>query len=139
MLSNTLLRAILGFVAAALALTGCGSDASSEMGSPSFPTGSYDVLATPTQVITFREDGTYTVNYPDRVLSQGTYTIDGDTYIAESDTHCASEGVTEPARYTWSWDGQMLTMALQGEDACGGRAEGQTGGMTPVSATPEPS
>jgi hypothetical protein len=136
MVSSAVLRVVVGFLAGVLALTGCGSDAGTD--SPEFPTGSYDVLTTPTQVITFREDATYTVTYPDRVVTEGTYRIDGDTYISESDTFCASRGVTEPGTYTWSWDGQMLTMTLQ-SDACEARAEGQAGGMTPVSETPETS
>jgi hypothetical protein len=53
------------------------------------------------------------------VVTQGTYSIDGDQLTWENDSFCKTVSeAAESATYTWTADGDLLTMIVEGEDLC---------------------
>ena len=112
-------RAIL--LAAALGLGGlllvaCGGD-------EGFPAGTYvstaDVNGLGPVTVTYREDGTMTVEQDGYQVADGSYATDGDQ-ITLSDTYCKMDEGQETATYTWKWDDPRLTMT-GANDACASR------------------
>ncbi len=90
-----------------------------------FPVGVYHEpgSADTSGTIEFKSDGTYVLlGGGEVVVSEGTYSIDGDQLTWETDSYCkaVSEDV-ESATYTWTEDGDLLTMSVVGEDRCTGR------------------
>jgi hypothetical protein len=99
-----------------LLLVSCGGD-------EGFPAGTYvsaaDVNGLGPVTVTYREDGTMTVEQNGERVSDGSYATDGDQ-ITMSDTYCKMSGGQQTATYTWEWDDSRLTMT-GANDACDAR------------------
>ena len=69
----------------------------------------------------FKEDNTFTIYSANGItLLTGTYSIEGDTYIEESNT----AGCPSPMSYKYTFDGSNLTFQYIGDpadDLCEGR------------------
>ena len=67
----------------------------------------------------FKSDGTFVLAEGDAVVTEGTYSIDGDQLTWETDSWCKNVSAdAESATYTWTQDGDLLTMTVEGEDLC---------------------
>lgn len=98
--------------AAALALTGCGSDDATE----EFPAGrwSYNDPAAGRgeRVLDFRADGTYTVSDAfDEEQFTGSYSADGETLTIDDPLCGETEGT-----YAWSLRGEQLVLRAETDD-----------------------
>jgi hypothetical protein len=110
---------------AAIALSGlfaaCGDDNDAD----EFPVGVYHQPgATDAEgTMEFTSDGTFVAIGSDGlVVTEGTYSVDGDRFTWETDSYCKDIAEdAESATYTWSQDGDLLTMTLDGEDLCSDR------------------
>jgi hypothetical protein len=93
-----------------ISLFGCSSSAE-------FPTGTYEYC--PGQNVcyemTLSDDGQWTYDYPGTYVT-GTYSIEGNQFIWETDSACATIG--QQATYTWTAEDETLTFQLVGEDEC---------------------
>jgi hypothetical protein len=85
------------------------------------PPGSTDAGGT----MEFKSDGTFVlVAANEVVVTEGTYSIDGDQLTWESDSFCKTESdAAESATYTWTEDDNLLIMTVRGEDLCTRRVE----------------
>jgi len=123
------MRKPIAFVAVVVATAGLLVACSGDEG---FPAGTYvstaDVNDLGPVTATYRDDGTMTVEQGE-LVSEGTYTVDGDQ-VTLSDTYCAESEGQETATYTWEWDGSVLTMTTT-DDACESR-ESTVAEMTPL-------
>jgi hypothetical protein len=107
---------------ASLILSACGSSDKS-----GFPTGKF---LNPESAIgagmEFKEDGTWRAFNSSFTLARGTYSIDGDLYIEESNNgNCPA-----PMSYKYSFDGTNLKFELTDQsknDTCGERKMGFDG------------
>ena len=103
-------------------LAGCGDDDKSE-----FPAGVYHPIggSDAEGTMEFSSDGTWVLTAGDGdVYSEGTYSVDGDLFTFVTDSFCKGpSGVNESATYTWTQDGDTVTMTLEGEDGCTARVE----------------
>jgi hypothetical protein len=91
-------------------LFGCSSSAE-------FPAGTYEYC--PGQSVcyemTLLNDGQWTYDYPGMYIT-GTYSIEGNHFVWETDSYCATIG--QQATYTWTAEDETLTFQLVGEDGC---------------------
>jgi hypothetical protein len=65
-----------------------------------FPTGTFTHGDTSIEI---RDDGTYTLMDGDEVLTEGTYSIQGDQIQYITDSYCDAENAG-PATYKWQYD-----------------------------------
>lgn len=112
---------IIGLMLASLVLSACSSDKSG------FPTGKFlnpnsDIGAG----MEFSEDGTWRAFNSGYTLARGTYRIEGDLYIEESNNgNCPA-----PMEYKFTFDGTNLKFELTDQsrnDTCGERKMGFDG------------
>ena len=110
---------IIGFVFALLILAACSSSSKS-----GFPNGKF---INPNDEngggFQFNADGTWSAFNKAYVLAKGTYSVDGDTYIEESN----NAGCSAPISFKYAFDGTNLTFTYVGkpaDDACDGRRAG---------------
>jgi len=87
--------------------------------SKEFPTGTYSRQA---GTVEYRDDGTFTYMFGDEVITEGTYSIEGDEILWINDTVCDAENAGS-ARYKWQHEDGVLSFELVGEDFCEGRRE----------------
>jgi major membrane immunogen (membrane-anchored lipoprotein) len=113
---------VIGLMLASLVLSACGS--SDESG---FPTGKFvnpnsDIGAG----IEFNTDGTWKAFNSGYTLARGTYSVEGDLYIEESNNgNCPT-----PMKYKYTFDGANLKFDLTDQsknDSCGERKMGFDG------------
>lgn len=91
-----------------------------------FPVGVYHMPgATDAEgTMEFTSDDTFELRFTGEIVTEGTYSIDGDQLTWETDSFCKEIGDdAESATYTWALDGELLTMTVEGEDLCPDRAE----------------
>jgi len=112
---------IIGLTVLALSLAACGASASDKA---NFPTGKF---INPNDEngggMQFNADGTWTAFNKAYILAKGTYSVDGDTYIEESN----NGGCSAPISFKFTFDGTNLTFKYAGnpaDDSCDGRRAG---------------
>lgn len=98
----------------AAALSACSSD--------EFPYGTY---SRQDATVEYRNDGTFTYKFGDEVVTEGTYSIEGDEILWINDSVCDAENAGS-ARYKWQHEDGVLSFELIGEDLCEGRREVMT-------------
>jgi hypothetical protein len=109
----------------AIAMMGLFAACSDDGDTSEFPVGVYhepgSTDASGTMV--FKSDGTFVLtDGTEAVVSQGTYSTDGDQFTWETDSYCRTVSAdAESATYTWMQDGDLLKMTVDGEDLCSGR------------------
>lgn len=109
--------------AAAGLLAGCSSDSDEGSSEGAFPIGAYESTASLNDqgpvTLTYKDDGTRTIEQGGALVVTGTYTVDGDQ-ITLSDPYCKKFEGQESASYTWTWDGSTMAMTTT-DDACSSR------------------
>jgi hypothetical protein len=85
--------------------------------SEKFPAGKYTYG---TASVEYRDDGTFTLMSFDEVVSEGTYSVQGDE-IQFTDSFCAEQDAN-PGIYKWQHEDGKLNCELI-EDPCSGRVE----------------
>lgn len=121
-MKKNLLVLMIGLLLVSLVLSACGSSKAT-----SFPTGKFvnpnsDIGAG----IEFKEDGTFRAFNSGYTLARGTYSIDGDLYIEESN----NGNCPVPMKYKYTFDGTNLKFELTDQsknDSCGERKMGFDG------------
>ena len=74
--------------------------------------------------IEFTSDGTFVLADGDEIVTEGTYSIDDDQLTWDTDSYCRNISAdAESATYSWTQDGDLLTMTVEGEDLCIGRVD----------------
>ena len=109
----------------AMATLGLFAACSDDGNTNEFPVGVYqEPGSTDTSgTMEFKSDGTFVLADGDEVVDEGTYSIDGDRLTWETDSWCKNiSEAAESATYTWTQDGDLLTMTVDGEDLCTDRA-----------------
>lgn len=116
MTTKSMRMAVLGLVATGL-VVGCGDDDGDD-----FPVGTYQQTGAGGTLV-LREDGTFELDeMGGGLVTEGTYSVDGDQVTWESDSWCAARGEdAESATYEWELDGDQLNLTVVGEDRCDGR------------------
>ena len=119
MKNKKLLVTVIGLVFVSLILAACSSSWKS-----GFPTGKFiDPNDANGGGLQFNADGTWTAFNKAYVLARGTYSVDGDTYIEESN----NGGCSAPMSFKYTFDGTNLTFNYIGnpaDDSCDGRRAG---------------
>ena len=87
-----------------------------------FPTGAF--VRSGDRILEFNEDGTMRFIWEEIVVSEGTYTINGDE-ITIQDDFCDEE-YAGPATYTWAYVEGALTFKSVSSDVCGDRRSALT-------------
>lgn len=121
-MKKNLLLLVIALMLASLILSACGSSKAT-----GFPTGKFvnpnsDIGAG----IEFKEDGTFRAFNSGYTLARGTYSIDGDLYIEESN----NGNCPVPMKYKYTFDGANLKFELTDQsrdDSCGERKTGFDG------------
>ena len=112
---------VIGLVFVALILAACSSSKSG------FPTGRFldaDIVGYSAKEggFKFNTDGTWHAFSGEYILSSGTYSVDGDLYIEETN----NGGCAVPMSFNYSYDGTSLKFELTDQsqdDTCGGRRQ----------------
>ena len=119
---NTFLL-VIGLMLASLLATSCGSS-----GKSGFPTGKFLDPDSPIGAgFQFNEDGTWTAFNRDYVVGRGTYSVDGDLYIEETNSENCG---TSPMSFQYTFDGTNLKFSLTEQsmnDDCDGRKQAFNG------------
>ena len=84
-----------------------------------FPTGTYSHNQ---YVSEYRDDGTFTMWENDEIVTEGTYSVEGDELTWIQDSFCDAENAGS-ATYKWSADENGVSFELIGEDLCDGRRD----------------
>ncbi len=112
---------VLVIVLASLTLSACG-------GGSSFPTGKLVRADNPDAGMIINKDGTWSAYNGIYTLARGTYSINGDLFIEESND---SDGACPtPASYKFTINGDQLTFNYVDDptnDPCAGRVDGFNG------------
>lgn len=121
-MKRNLLLLVIGLLLASLALSACGSSDKS-----GFPTGKFiDPNSDIGAGMEFKEDGTWMAFNSGFTLARGTYSVDGDTYIEETNnSNCPA-----PMQYKFYFDGTNLKFELTDQsrnDSCEARKMGFDG------------
>jgi hypothetical protein len=85
-----------------------------------FPTGKFVKSNSPYHGIIFNKDGTFSVFDGSSTIANGTYRVEGDTYIETSN----DENCPTPMSFKYTFDGTNLTfnyVSDPADDPCGGR------------------
>lgn len=101
---------IIFILFAAATLSACNNDG--------FPNGTYSHNQF---VSEYRDDGTFTMWENDEIVTEGTYSVEGDE-VTWKDSFCDAENAGS-ATYKWSADDRGLSFDLIGEDLCKGRRD----------------
>jgi hypothetical protein len=121
-MKNKILFVVVLGLLCSLILSACGS--SDESG---FPTGKFlNPESTIGAGMEFNEDGTWRAFNSGYTLARGTYSVDGDLYIEESN----NGNCPVPMNYNFSFDGTNLKFELADQsrnDSCGERLMGFDG------------
>jgi len=127
MKSKKLLVAVIGLVFVSLILAACSASSKSD-----FPTGKF---INPNDEngggMQFSADGTWTAFNKAYVLARGTYSVDGDTYIEESN----NGGCSAPMSFKYTFDGTHLTFNYIGNPADDYSCDGRRAGFDNVTYT----
>ncbi len=119
MKNKNLLVLVVGLVFVSLILGACSSSSKS-----GFPIGKFLIPDDKNGAgLQFNEDGTWTAFNSTYALARGTYRVDGDTYIEESN----NGGCPAPISFKYTFDGSSLTFNYIGNpanDPCDGRRAG---------------
>ena len=119
MKNKKILLIVIGLVFVSLILSACSSS-----GKSGFPTGKFvDPNDENGGGLQFNADGTWTAFNTNYVLAKGTYSVDNDKYIEESN----NAGCSAPMRFKYTFDGTHLTFNYIGnpaDDSCDGRRAG---------------
>lgn len=111
-------RVALAAMAMSGLLVACGDDNDTS----EFPVGVYHQPGSTDAegTMEFTSDGTFVLTGSDGlVFTEGTYSVDGDRFTWETDSYCSGFGDdAQSATYTWTLDGDLLTMTVDGEDLC---------------------
>jgi len=102
-----------------LVLSAC-SQSTSSASTSNFPTGKFIKSGTNSHGLIFNKDGTFSVFDNGATLATGTYSVDGDTYIEESN----NQGCSTPMKFKYTFDGTTLSfnyLSSPNDDACDGR------------------
>jgi hypothetical protein len=105
----------------AMATVGLFAACSDDESSNEFPVGVYHEPGSTDAggSMEFKSDGTFVLAYGDEIVTDGTYSIDGDQLTWETDSWCKNISAdAESATYTWTEEGDLLTMTVEGEDLC---------------------
>ena len=106
---------VIGLLLLSLLLVACGSTKEAN-----FPTGKFLKSGTVNHGLVFNEDGTFSVFDGSMTIANGTYRVEGDTYIETSnDQNCPV-----PMSFKYTFDGTNLTFNYVGnpvDDPCSGR------------------
>ena len=70
----------------------------------------------------YRDDGTFTYMFGDEIVTEGTFSIEGDEITWIQDTLCDEE-YAGTATYRWQYEDGVLSFELIGEDLCEGRLD----------------
>ena len=81
-----------------------------------FPTGRFKNADVEQYEYEFNEDDTWAYYIGSLMGAKGTYRVEGNLWIEEGTNECPFEGA-----YQWTFDGENLTFALNGEDNCSPR------------------
>lgn len=121
-MKKNVLVLMIGLLLASLVLSACGSSDKS-----GFPTGTF--INPDSEIgagMEFKEDGSWRAFNSGYTLARGTYRIEGDLYIEESNNgNCPA-----PMQYKFSFDGTNLKFELTDQsrnDSCGERKMGFDG------------
>jgi hypothetical protein len=121
-MKKNMLLLVIGLMLASLILSACGSSDKS-----GFPTGKFlDPDSKIGAGMEFNADGTWKAFNSGYVLARGTYSIDGDLYVEESN----NGNCPVPMQYKFSFDGANLKFELTDQsrtDSCGERKTGFDG------------
>ena len=101
---------IMVFLFVAVSLIACSSD--------EFPYGTY---RNGSAVSEYREDGTFTMWNNDEVVTEGTFSVDGDEVTWIQDSWCDAENTGGSSTYKWTLNERGLRFELIGEEPCLGR------------------
>lgn len=113
---------VVAILVVSIILSACGSSDKS-----GFPTGKF--LNPESQIgegYQFNEDGTWSAFNSTYTLAKGTYSVDGDIYIEETN----NQNCTAPMGFKYSFDGTTLKFELTDQsrnDTCEGRRIGFDG------------
>jgi len=88
--------------------------------SDEFPTGTYTFGS---HLIEFKEDGTFTYMIGNDLVTEASYSIQGDELIWLSDDGSCEDIGANPATYRWEHEDGKLNFVLVGEDQCTTRYE----------------
>jgi hypothetical protein len=105
----------------ALATFGLFAACSDDGSTNEFPVGVYHQQGSTdaSGTMEFKSDGTFVLADGDEIVTEGTYSIDGDQLTWDTDSWCKDiSAEAESATYTWTQDGELLTMTVEGEDLC---------------------
>jgi hypothetical protein len=105
----------------ALATFGLFAACSDDGSTNEFPVGVYHQQGSTdaSGTMEFKSDGTFVLAEGDEIVTEGTYSIDGDQLTWDTDSWCKDISAdAESATYTWTQDGELLTMTVEGEDLC---------------------
>ena len=122
MRSKKYLFIVLGTMLTLLILSACGSSDKS-----GFPTGKFlNPNSSIGEGMEFNKDGTWRAFNSGYTLARGTYSVDGDLYVEETNNgNCPA-----PMKYRYSFDGANLKFELTDQskvDSCGDRKKGFDG------------
>lgn len=89
---------------------------------PQFPTGKFISVSDPNYVYRFEKDNTWSYYIGGLMGAKGTFQVEGDQWIEQGTPECPFTGT-----YQWSFDGEMLTFSLVGQDDCSPRKDATDG------------
>lgn len=121
-MKKNMLLLVIGLMLASLFLSACGSSDKSD-----FPTGKFmNPESEIGEGMEFNSDGTWRAFNSGYTLARGTYSVDGDLYIEETNNgNCPA-----PMNYKYSFDGTNLKFELTDQsrnDSCPERMKGFDG------------
>ena len=110
---------VIGLLLLSVTLAACGTTASTEP-AINFPTGKFVKSNDQNHGVVFNNDGTFSVFDGSMTIANGTYGVEGDTYIETSN----NQNCPVPMSFKYTFDGTNLIFNYVGnsaDDPCGGR------------------